>query len=230
VTGPLLVVSPHCDDAVFGCAGLVARQPGAQVVTVFAGGPATAAFPLTRWDADSGFRAGDDVMAARRREDAASLSRLGATPRWLDFVDAQYGPSPPAEAVARALDAVVRATAPATVAIPLGLFHSDHRLVHGACLLVMRRHPALTWLAYEEPMYRRVPGLVHDRLAALRTAGLSPAPFESVDAVPLDTKRAALECYASQLRALQAPGMPGFDDALAPERYWRLTPRAEAVA
>src|SRR5581483_9049450 len=69
---------------------LLAEQPGAVVFTVFAGGPPAAA-ALTPWDADCGFRPGDDVMARRRAEDAAALELVGATPRWLPFRDAQYG-------------------------------------------------------------------------------------------------------------------------------------------
>jgi LmbE family N-acetylglucosaminyl deacetylase len=33
----LLVVSPHCDDAVLSCGSLLETHPGSAVVTVFAG-------------------------------------------------------------------------------------------------------------------------------------------------------------------------------------------------
>src|SRR4051794_24119032 len=66
----VLVVSPHLDDGVFSCGEMMADHPTAHLVTVFAGRPATA--QLTEWDRDCGFAAGDDVVGARRDEDARS--------------------------------------------------------------------------------------------------------------------------------------------------------------
>ena len=51
-----MVLSPHCDDAVFGCGELLADRPGSTVITVFAGRPGSGV-PLTRWDAAAGFGA-----------------------------------------------------------------------------------------------------------------------------------------------------------------------------
>jgi LmbE family N-acetylglucosaminyl deacetylase len=219
VSVPVLAVSPHLDDAVLGCGALLARHPRSVVVTVFAGRPPPGA-PLPPWDAAAGFRRGDDVIGARRAEDRAALARLGARPVWLEFVDAQYGNPPAAAHVAARLRPIIRAADPRTVCIPLGLFHSDHALVHAAALSVLRAEPARRWLAYEEPMYRLVPGAVDARLAALRAAGLRARPRAGA-AAPA-AKRHAIACYASQLRALGTPGRPGHADALAPERYWEL--------
>src|SRR4051812_4728612 len=83
-TEPVMIVSPHLDDAVFGCGELLGARPGSVVVTVFAGAPPTYE-TVTEWDALAGFRAGDDVMAARRAEDRDALAVLGARPVWLDF-------------------------------------------------------------------------------------------------------------------------------------------------
>ena len=107
------------------------------------------------------------------------------------------------------------------VCIPLGLFHSDHDLAHRAALGVLPRHPGWRWLAYEEPMYRRVPDALTERLAALARAGIDTELVGSVR--PPASKPRAMRRYASQLRALRSPGRPGFADALAPERYWALT-------
>jgi LmbE family N-acetylglucosaminyl deacetylase len=212
---------------VFGCAGLIARHPGAVVVTVFAGGPPRGT-ALTPWDALAGFRPGDDVVAARRAEDRVALGVLGARPVWLDFWDAQYGPSPDAaavtgalwEAVAGILDGWER-RARVTLALPLGLFHSDHHLAHEACLALLRQRPALRAVAYEDALYRRIPGLVEERLARLAAGGVRIAGAENGGDVA-GVKRAAVARYRSQLRALRAPGKPGLDDLRAPERYWRL--------
>ena len=89
----ILAISPHLDDAVFSCGELLASAPGAKVVTVFAGGPPAGA-SMTSWDADCGFRADDDVIAARRGEDARALEMLGASPVWLPFWDDQYARAP----------------------------------------------------------------------------------------------------------------------------------------
>jgi LmbE family N-acetylglucosaminyl deacetylase len=212
------VVSPHCDDGVFGCGDLLAACPGAAVVTVFAGRPA-AYGPLTPWDAAAGFAEGDDVMAVRREEDRAALERLNATPVWLEFCDSQYRQPATVDAIAAALADALQRVCPTTVLAPLGLFHSDHRLASDACLAARRR--STTWLFYEDAIYRRIPGLVADRIRDLAGAGLVMAPTQGVQ--PLSAaKRAALTCYGSQLRALSRPGYPGWEDALAPERYWKV--------
>src|SRR4051812_28581985 len=86
---PIVVVSPHLDDGVLSCGGLLAGRPRSTVVTVFAGRPETPR-PLTPWDAAGGFSPDDDVMAARRQEDTSACAAVGATPVWLPFLDAQY--------------------------------------------------------------------------------------------------------------------------------------------
>jgi LmbE family N-acetylglucosaminyl deacetylase len=217
----LLVVSPHCDDAVFGAGDLIAAHPGAAVVTVFAGDPPDAA--LRAWDAGCGFRAGDDVMARRRAEDADALSHLDAEPRWLRFRDDQYGRDSDAPTIAQALEPLVDALAPAIVAIPLGLFHRDHVLASDAALLVAARRPRGAWLAFEDAIYRSLPGdLVEGRVAELRARGYRLQPPEGAGHPASARKRHAVACYASQLRGLAVSGRRGHDDAFEPERCWRL--------
>jgi LmbE family N-acetylglucosaminyl deacetylase len=215
----LVVVSPHLDDGVLGCSAMLAQHPGAVVVTVFAGRP-PASTPLPPWDEAAGFRPGDDVVGARRAEDRAALDILGAKPVWLSFLDSQYGSTPSVDAIVPVLESALTEAAPVAVCIPLGLFHSDHVLTHAATLRVMARHTHWRWLAYEEPMYRRVPGALDDRLASLRSTGIGATLLQP--AAPPAQKPRAIACYASQLRALGTPGRPGFADALAPERYWAL--------
>jgi LmbE family N-acetylglucosaminyl deacetylase len=71
----------------------------------------------------------------RRAEDFRALTMLRAKPIWLDFVETQYGPPPADEALAAAIEQTLDTPASA-VAIPLGLFHRDHQLTHGAALTV----------------------------------------------------------------------------------------------
>lgn len=219
---PLLILSPHLDDAVFACGRLLAAVPGATVATVFAGRPPPAQ-PLTEWDRAAGFSAGDDVIAARREEDRRALAQLAARPLWLEWRDAQYGPTPCREPLSRGLETLLAEQPAAAVVLPLGLFHSDHRLVADATLSLCAQLPARRWYVYAEALYRRIAGLVGQRLRELREAGFALHPVRFAEpAGAADAKRAAIACYRSQLRALATPGRPGHADADAGEDYWQL--------
>src|SRR5690242_9285281 len=102
----MLIISPHCDDAVFACGSLLETYPGSTVVTVCAEGPSPDG-SLTEWDRSSGFRTGDDAMAVRRYEDAQALSLLGARALWMSFYDSQYRKPTSCSDVVRALSVVV---------------------------------------------------------------------------------------------------------------------------
>lgn len=218
--GRLIVLSPHLDDAVFSCGALLAMNPGAVVVTVFAGVP-DARQPGTQWDARCGFRDGATAMAARRDEDRRALARLDAQPVWLDFLDSQYGCSPAVTRVAQALVDALQRWVARSVAFPLGLFHSDHRLVHEAWRASMKAGATCESLAYEDSLYRGMPGVLQRRLAELAQARVVATPARLPPATPqaLAAKAEAIQSYASQLRAF-GPG--GYRDTAQPERYWRL--------
>jgi LmbE family N-acetylglucosaminyl deacetylase len=213
----LAVISPHLDDAVFGAGELIAAHPGAVVITAFAGVPPEDA--LTGWDRDCGFSGSRQAIFARRREDADALELLGAEPRWLPFCDAQYGASPEQSALRASLAREVERHEPDLVAFPLGLFHSDHQLVSRAALELL--DSKRIWLAYEDALYRRIPGAVEERLAELTRSGLKAGEM-ALSAKSPALKQRAVRCYASQLRGIATPGRPGHEDLAAPERYWRL--------
>lgn len=215
---PWLVVSPHCDDGVFSCGALLAAHPGSAVVTVFAGRPARYE-PFTEWDRTCGFRPGDDVMASRRREDAAALACLAAQPLWLPFLDSQYRSTPRVDEVAAALSQAIDRCAPRAIAFPLGLFHSDHVLVREAMLALASRRELPPAAVYVDALYRCIPGAVETALGVLSRRGyaLRERKLPS-DAAAAAAKREAVECYASQLRGLATPGRPGHLDAYSPER------------
>lgn len=216
-----IVVSPHLDDAVFGCGRWLAAHPGATVVTVFAGVPGDAG-QRTDWDVRSGFERADEAMAMRRREDRAALDLLGASTCWLDFCDGQYGQSTTPAAIAAALRSLLRHAEPEELLLPLGLFHPDHRLVHEAALLALAESPPLVVpivLGYEDALYRALPGLLQQRLSALHGANIEATSVEpAVDRDPA-AKRQAVACYASQLPMFSAATLA---DLSRPERYWRL--------
>ena len=214
-----LFVSPHLDDAVFGCGALIASCSEAVVVTVFAGRPPPRS-PLTRWDTECGFSAGDDVVGVRRAEDRQALAHLAARPVWLDYPDDQYGDSPDTESLTRALAELLAAHASESVFVPLGLFHADHQRASDAALALAQRD-GVRWYAYEEAIYRRIPGAVTARIDALRGRGhaLARQTFLADDDAR-KRKQEAVACYRSQLTALAT--RPALDDTQASEAYWRV--------
>ena len=214
----LTVISPHLDDAVFGAGELIAAHPGAVVITAFAGVPPGDV--LTGWDRDCGFGGSREAMFARRREDAEALALLRATPCWLDFCDAQYAASPGPEQVRAALARELEGHESDVVAFPLGLFHSDHKLVARAAVELIDAQRI--WLAYEDALYRRMPRAVDDRLIELTECGITIGKITALTPNSAALKTRAVLCYASQLRGLGTPGRPGQEDLAEPERYWRL--------
>ncbi|MFL9912165.1 PIG-L family deacetylase [Paraburkholderia fungorum] len=217
----LLVVSPHLDDAVLSCGLFLAGHSNAVVCTIFTAPPE--ANMTTDWDRDSGFTDAFEAMRARKSEDARALSTLGASPIHLPFCDAQYLSSPSHAALVAALKKTFVELEPATLLMPLGLFHSDHVMVADACLASMRSFENMSVLAYEDVPYRKIPGILQDRLSVLLERGFiaDPADITSVktDARHHQLKQTAINSYQSQLRAFGPDAQASLD---SPERYWRL--------
>jgi LmbE family N-acetylglucosaminyl deacetylase len=226
VPGPLLAVSPHLDDVVLSCAGLIASVPGATVITVFAGyppgRPESLREGITPWDAASGFALGDDVVSIRRDEDRAALAHLGAVPLWLDFLDSQYTTQPATvPVIAAGIASALAGLAVETIAFPLGLSHTDHERTHDACVWLLEEFPALAanWVAFTDVPYRaRFRAQAVQRLEHLGELGydLEPLSFDLGD-----RKVAALAEYPSQLKALAAD----MGNAALPEECYLLRRR-----
>ena len=218
--GRALFVSPHLDDAVFGCGELIAAQRGCVVATVFASLPTRGDAP-THWDALAGFASGDQAMRARREEDRNALAILGARPLWLRFTPGGYEPPPSADEIADALIAAADQEQIDSVFVPLGIWEPDHERTHEGALAAMSRSPNRQWFAYEDAMWRRRPGALQQRLSRLLAQGVTATPlaFRLNRRKP---KRLAVQCYASELRALATAGQPGHGDVLLPEGYWHL--------
>ena len=223
----VVIVSPHLDDAVLGCGRFMAAHPGVTVVTVFAGNPPRYPDPMRTWDVQSGFRAGEDVMATRRKEDKAALAVLGATPVHLDLVEHTYNPGDrPAEpaVIHDVLAPAIAELAPTLVVVPFGLANPDHDVTHRACMLVRAGvDAAMAWWCYEDMGYKHIPGLLAWRVSSLFRSHLWPTPVcPAVDANE-ERKRAAVACYPTQLLALEDDWQIGAKLAApAPEQYWRI--------
>jgi LmbE family N-acetylglucosaminyl deacetylase len=218
-----VVVSPHLDDAVLSCTALLASRPGARVVTAYTAAP-SAWRGLTEWDRQCGFRAGDDVMAARKQEDVAALAVLGAEPVWLDLVEEQYESRPGPEEVARRLREAMVALSPPPleVAVPLGVDHADHLTVSDAMLALRAEGvlPAATWLLYGDLPYAAAsPEEAEARRASLADRGIGLERQGAPTGASATVKRAALARYRTQIRPLwdSLPLQPEL------EELWRLT-------
>jgi LmbE family N-acetylglucosaminyl deacetylase len=190
------------------------------VVTVFAGAPDPRT-PLTAWDAACGFTSTEEVIPTRRAEDAAALSLIGCVPIWLDFLDDQYSAHTALADVAQRLDEVVTAGGATSLVGPLGLFHVDHQLTHAACRALLNDRD---WLFYADVPYRSFRREeVAERLITLQSRGIvEPLTPSEIDA----TKRAAVACYASQLRGLCAEGGPGIENAWESEELFHIATSA----
>ncbi len=85
---PLLVLSPHLDDAWLSTSALLTSPVDAEVWTVYAGRPTP---PLrTEWDHRCGFPDSDATMAARIAEDEAAFVDSGVAVRHLPLLEAAY--------------------------------------------------------------------------------------------------------------------------------------------
>ena len=228
----VVIVSPHLDDAVLGCGQFMAVHPGCTVVTVFAGNPPQYPNPMRVWDVQSGFRVGEDVMEARRKEDGAALAILDATPHHLDFVEHTYNPGDvpvTPDAIAPRLTETMRALQPSLVLAPFGLANPDHDVVHRASMLTRADlDDDVSFWCYEDMGYKHIPGLLAWRVAQLFHSKVWPTPVcPPVDATT-ECKMKAVHCYASQLLALEDDWQIATKlESPAPEQYWRLAPPPE---
>jgi LmbE family N-acetylglucosaminyl deacetylase len=217
--GRLLVVSPHLDDAVFSCGGVIQRAPEVVVLSVFAGSPPGDA-ALVYWDAACGFVPGDDVMAARRDEDREALRRLGATTIWGDEQQQSYRTTePPKEALVKVVTDAIGEVRPSHVLLPLGFCHEDHILVGEAARAALKDTDVEGVFLYgDQPYVFRRPLMARRKLAELATQGFRlerlHAPWRLRHSPP-----AAIGVYASQLKGLH---ISPYRAALLKQRYWQL--------
>jgi len=227
----IVVVSPHFDDAAMGAGEMLihhADRSATTVITVLGGRPPRYPDEPTEWDALGGFKAGDDVVAVRREEDAAAMAVLGAKPVWLEFPDHQYlavEDRPTAADVAPTLEQAIVAESPTAVFTPMGIANPDHVMTHGASLLVREQHPEWAWFAYEDHGYKHLPGMLAWRVSKLFREGIWPTPALVPIDLDEDRKRKAIGCYTSQIPPLERDHALSTRLAVhAPEQFWRLAP------
>lgn len=217
---PLIVLSPHYDDAVFSCGGLLAAVPGSTVVTVYTGLPKNADAMQTDWDRRCGFSSAREAMRCRADENREALAALRARGMDLDFLDSQYahGALQGADLLGDTLAATLTRMHPAAVLFPLGLFHEDHIRISNVLLTICPRFPGIRWLAYEDIPYNKQAARVRKRIGELANRGIVAAALRLNGAG--GDKSLAVHAYRSQFRGLgHADGGPILRHA---ERFWRI--------
>ena len=166
-----LFLSPHLDDAIFSCGGLIAQlaPERVRVVTCFTKSvPQPTGFAL-QCQLDKGLAAGVDYMALRREEDRRACEQLHAECEWWDVAEAPhrgYASAsmlfadllPSDEEIIGELEQRLRqllsSTYATSVYYPYGAGdHVDHRLLIAAVARVRPDWPRVCWMQYYDQPY-----------------------------------------------------------------------------
>jgi LmbE family N-acetylglucosaminyl deacetylase len=241
-SGPLLLVSPHLDDAVFSCVALVERAEPIDVLTVASGAPD----PPRQgwWDAQCGFASSAESIPARLAEDDAAFAGTPHRRSHLGLLELQYQPertTAEAELLAGRVRAWVAANPGGVVALPAGAGCSPRLTARWRRRLLRRhcsppQHPDHVWVrdtvlgALTEAtllLYEEIPYLwgepadaEAERAASRRSLAAEPITVE----VDPGQKARRIAAYASQIAEI-SPSHGRLDDPQtlpAEERYWLL--------
>lgn len=245
-----LFLSPHYDDAVLSCGGLLhqlaARGVRTCVYTVMAAAPAV--LPATPFvqELHERWGAGGDPVTARRAEDAAALALLGAEALYGPLPDCIYRTGPDGEPLytteaalfgpvhpddpALHLPVVLPADGPLeALYAPLAVGrHVDHQIMRDWALALGRAHPQLALMFYEDYPYKREPHAVERALEYFGGA-LHPVTIP-LEAAAVSAKIRAAACYVSQISTFWSGTEDMAEDirratvyiSVPAERVWRF--------
>jgi len=218
-------LSPHLDDAVLSCGGLIYQQAqqGLQplVITVFAGAAELRELSPFAQQQHSLWGLSADAVARRRCEDATALSFIGAEYEHWNYLDCIYRQHPQSGEFLYAREAALFGElhdvervlidelkrrlemlfAMETILIyaPLAVgHHVDHQLVSGAALC-LRRH-GFHVRFYEDYPYADDPSRL--ALALQQWTAQPHAYLQPLDAPAVARKISAIGLYRSQLHML----------------------------
>lgn len=203
----MIVISPHLDDAVWSCMGILAEHR-ATVVTICAGIPPKKT-PPSMFDERAGFATAQLAMKARRQEDINACRKLDAKTVHLSCLDCAYGDVDDKEIRAAVEKALAKADGP--VIGPLGLRHPDHQRVATAFRRTARNNGLDAWVYEDLPYAYTWPEFLAPALM------LAKCGEQTVTRRTDLSKRDAVETYRSQVN-----GSTHMDAILAPERYHHL--------
>jgi LmbE family N-acetylglucosaminyl deacetylase len=241
---PLLLLSPHFDDAALSCAALISRKKPIDVLTVFAGEPAPPR--QGKWDRVAGFV---DSAESRRVRQAEERAAFGTTPHRLDFLDLlelEYliGPRTraDAESIALAASRWLENNPGGVVALPAGagrspglitraqrligmrkpLRHEDHVFVRDSALDAVASQADAHAVLYEDFPYLWGEAADKEVRRVTRSRGLSAECV--VVQVDRPSKATRIAAYASQAPHLSVRGrrVDVADNLPEEERYWIL--------
>jgi LmbE family N-acetylglucosaminyl deacetylase len=245
---PLLLLSPHFDDAVLSCAALIGRVEPIDVLTVFAGEPAPPR--QGKWDRVTGFPDSTESRRVRQAEDQAAFAGTPHRLAYLDLVEAEYLSGPrtryDAEPIASAVSRWVEQHPRGMLAVPAGagrgpglitsvrrrmgvriaLRHPDHVFLRDAALDAVASFAGARAVMYEEFPYLWGEAADAEARRVARSRGLS-AKCVAVD-VDRRSKAARIAAYASQAPHLSVRGrrVDVAENLPEEERYWILGQQA----
>lgn len=218
MTTHYIYISPHLDDVVLSCGGLVyeqARNGGlVEIWTLTAGSPPEDNLPAfacelhQRWEADA------DAVVIRRQEDLQACQVLGALPRHLDWQDCIYRFKENGTALIQADQDLFDAEPEPSLVTEIAA-HLKHHLPQDACLVVPmgigshidHRLAALAVQASAWPAlyYADYPYVIHD---PAQVAMLETEQWQRIPAVimqdGLQAWQDAIAAYKSQLSTFWA--------------------------
>lgn len=243
-----LILSPHLDDAVLSCGGLihqrVQREGKAVLVATFMTGdpPTTAVSPFAQALHDRWELSAAAVFATRRQEDIRACALLGADHLHFPLLDAIYrthpqtgayfvtsnetlfGPVDSADAanMISQLNRILAALPPATqILAPLGVGnHVDHQLVKQAAVA---QYGWSRLLFYEDYPYARKDGAVEAVIGV--DPDWQPMSYSLTDE-DLRQKAAAIAEHASQVSSFFNGRLDidhqirAYAERVGGERYW----------
>jgi LmbE family N-acetylglucosaminyl deacetylase len=226
-TGPVLVISPHMDDAVLSCGQLIKSRRGTTILTILAGFPPG---EHAGWSGrTTGLPVARDANLKRREEDELASRALGSRTAWVDIPAQEYGPptsqSEVKQGIEEAIATAVATTENRSVFVPLGITHPDHIAVGDAALHVLHASKVELYVYMDMPYGQARPGEVRRRLRHIgRTFELDRLrPFVG----DLESKAEAVNAYSSQVPELRQGFGRHFNRLFTdPEKYWRVRPSA----
>ena len=243
--GPLLVLSPHFDDAVLSCWGLLERNEPVDVITVFSGSPDPPR--QGNWERRTGFPDSAASMAARREEDRMAFAGTPHRLAGLGLFEYEHSPQPRPASDMHTIRAAVSGwcakTDGGTLALPAGAGrrvggmrlrfehhlgieggiapNPDHLVVRDAALGALTGTRAVAVILYEELPYR-LDGPADRQVAAVAERLGSQAEDFTLE-VDVVRKAKRIGAYASQISSLHSRLKLECPESLPPdERYWLL--------
>ena len=213
LAAPAVVVSPHFDDEVLGCGGTIVRK-------LAAGAPITVVYLTDGSRSHDGLIAPGELAAMRQAEGRAAAAVLGVQSGDVEIVGLPETELARAGVRADAVEAVghvVSERNPSQVFVTCVWESSDHCVANEVVRQVLSRGPQPLPHLYEFPIWtwNRWPWIAlrddeHGAARALARAGaggwrLLRNVNRKVDvASVLDTKRAALAAYRSQVERVRS--------------------------